>query len=419
METKSKPHVVVIGAGFSGLWVVRRLAKTPVNITLVDENNYHTFLPLLYQVAAAEIEPEEIAYPIREFLRQYNNVRFIMTQAQAIDTQEEEIKTDGPTIPYDYLILATGSSPNYFSIEGAKEHGFPLRTLEQGIKLRNHILNCFEQATIVSDPSKEEELLTFTIVGGGATGVEFAGALNELIRGPLEQDYPYLDYSKMNIVLIEAGDSLLPNFDPRLQQYSLDHLKEMGVDVKLETKCTAVGPHKVQLDRQSPISTNTTIWTAGMRGKILDQTMDFLLSSIDQIETNPTLQIPGCPNCFAVGDVARINNRQKPLPMTAPVAIQQAETAADNIINLINKEKPVQFNYRNRGTMATIGRNAAVAEVFGTNFTGFPAWILWLSFHLYKLIGFKNRVFVLTNWGWDYLFHQRSVRIILPPRGQN
>ena len=409
-----RPRVVIVGAGFGGLWALRTLAKAPVEVSLVDRNNYHTFLPLLYQVAAAEIEPEEITYPVRSLLRKLRNATFLMARVLEVDWEARVVNTDEAPIPYDFLILAIGSTPHFFGVPGAAEHGYVLKTLEQGIALRNHILCCFERAVHEPDAKQRRRMLTFTIVGGGATGVEFAGALAELIRGPLVRDYPKLDFREVQVVILEAAESLLPGLPERLRNYAHTRLRQVGVDVRLRAMVSRITREAVHLKDGTIIASESAVLTAGVRGDPLAEAWGLPTTRSGRVAVLATLQVPERPEVYVIGDIAYVKENEGPLPMIAPVAIQQGMAAAQNMIRQMTGREPVPFRYRDRGTMVTIGRNAAVAHLSGLAFTGFPAWVLWLSVHLFNLIGFRNRLFVLINWAWDYFFYERAVRLILP-----
>lgn len=409
-----QPRVVIAGAGFGGLWALRALARAAVDVVLVDRMNYHTFLPLLYQVAAAELEPEEIAFPVRGIVRQYPRVRFIMGEVEAIDCQARTVTGPGFVIPYDYLVLGIGSSSHFFGVPGAEDHAFRLKTLEDAILLRNHILQCVERAAHERDPVRRRRLLTFVIVGGGPTGVEFAGSLAELVRGAFVRDYRGLDVRDMHIILLEAAENVLPGFPDRLRSYAGARLQRMGVEVRLRAPVSHVTETAVYVHDGVLLPTETVVWTAGVRGAPAVQAWGLPVARNGRVEVLPTLRAAGCSDVYAVGDVAYVEDSGRPLPMTAPVAIQQGAWAGRNIIRQMRGQPPVPFRYRDRGTMVTIGRNAAVADVWGRTFTGFPAWVLWLSVHLANLIGFRNRLFVLINWAWDYFFYDRAVRLILP-----
>ncbi len=414
MTGQERPRVVIVGAGFGGLWAARSLARSPAEVLLIDRQNYHAFLPLLYQVAAAEIEPEAIAYPVRSILWKLPEVRFLLADVKGVDLGERVLETDGPVISYDFLILAAGSVSHFFGVPGAAEHAFPLKTLEQGVALRTRILCCFERALHESDPERRRSMLTFAVVGGGPTGVEFAGALAELIRGPLVKDYPTLKFQEVRVLLLEATDGLLPGMPEGLRAYALGRLRRMGVDVRLRAMVSQIEPQAVHLKDGTILPAETMVWTAGVRGDPLAQTWGLPTGRGGRVVVRPTLQLPDRPEVYVIGDLAYLEDGERPLPMIAPVAIQQGVAAARNIERQIAGEDPVPFHYRDPGSMVVIGRNAGVVHVWGRSFTGFPAWILWLGVHLVKLIGFRNRLLVLVNWAWDYLFYERAVRLILP-----
>ncbi len=411
-------QVVVAGGGFAGLWVCRGLARSGFDVRLIDRDNYHTFLPLLYQVAAAELEPEAIAFPLRHVLRRDPRVSFLMAELDAVSLEENAVSTSRGAVSYEYLVLALGSVTCYFGVPGAEEFAFPLKTVDQGIALRNHILQCFELADLEREEAKYRQLLTFAIIGGGPTGVEFAGALTELVRGPIGKDYRRIDPKReVQVLLLQAVPHLLPGLPHTLQEYTLKRLRRMGVEVRLGSPVTSVSVDDLQLEDGMLIPTRTAVWTAGVQGAPVGEIRQLPLGPDRRVLVSPTLQMPGHPNVYVVGDLARLDQDNQVLPLTAPVAIQQATAAVKNIQRQHGGLDPLPFHYRDRGTMVTIGRNKAVATPFGRSFKGLPAWLLWLGFHLVKLIGFRNRVLVLLNWAWDYVFLERTVRLILPREG--
>jgi len=420
VASADRPQVVIVGAGFGGLWAARALASSQADVLVLDRNNYHTFLPLLYQVAAAELEPEDIIYPIRSLLRRQKRVRFLMDDVTGIDLSGRQVQTAHHIFPYDYLILALGSAPHFFGVSGASEKAFQLKTLDQAIALRNHILFRFERALCETDAQKRRQMLTFTIVGGGPTGVEFTGALAELIRGPLVKDYPQLDFKQeVSILLLEASERILSGLPDALQVYAQKRLRRQGVDVRLGAAVSQVTSQAVHLKDGTVIPTETVVWTAGVRGEALPHPAELAEARNGRLKVLPALQIPGHPEVYVVGDLAYVEENGRPLPMVAPVAIQEAKMAAQNIIRQMNGQEPLPFQYHDPGTMVTIGRNAAVVQLGGRSFTGFPAWMVWLSVHLYNLIGFRNRLLVLINWAWDYFFYERTQRLIVPAPGDD
>jgi len=412
-----RPRVAIIGAGFGGLWAARELVGKPVDVVLVDRNNYHAFLPLLYQVAAAEIEATEIAFPVRSIFRGAQNVNFILGEVQTLDLKQRAVVTADCTVPYDYLILALGSDTHYFGVPGAEEHTFPLKTVREATALRTQILTCFERAAHEPLSERRKRLLTFVIVGGGATGVEFAGALAELVYRPLRRDYPSIDFSEVSILLVEAMDRLLADFPERLGRYALQRLRKMRVDVRLDSAVTEVTATSLHLKDGGVVPTETVVWTAGVGGDPKAARWGLPTTRSGRVKVDETLRVSGQTEVYVIGDLAHVEQDGRPLPMVAPVAIREGEFAARNILLQVKGKEPRPFRHKDPGILATIGRNAGVAHIWGWAFTGFPAWVLWLGVHIVKLIGFRNRIFVLFNWTWDYFCFERAVRLILgPPR---
>jgi len=414
MAEAKYPRVVIAGAGFGGLSAARTLARSPVDVMIVDRNNYHTFPPLLYQVAAGELEPGDIAYPVRTILRKIPNARFTMAEVKRVDVERRVVETDGPHIPYDFLILATGTVDHFMRVAGGPEHAFSLKTLEQAIALRNHILGCVERADHEAEDDRRRGLLAFVVVGGGPTGVETAGALAELIHGPLMKDCRSLDFSEVRIVLIEATDRLLPTLPEPLGIYAAKRLREMGVEVRLQSLVERITPESLHLQDGAVLPACTTVWAAGVRGEPLAEASGLPTGRRGRVAVLPTLQVPDYPEVYVVGDLAYFEQDGSPLAMVAQVALQGGARAARNIQRQLAGDEPQSFRYRDRGTMATIGRNQAAAYAFGRNFTGFPAWILWLTIHLWYLIGFRNRLLVLVNWARHYFFREHAACRILP-----
>ncbi len=414
MAVTVRPRVVIIGAGFGGLWAARKLARLQADVWVVDRNNYHTFFPLLYQVAAAELEPEDIIYPVRSILHKYSNIRFLLGEVSRIDFTQRKVQIGSQSLPYDYLILSVGSKPNFFGVNGAAEHALPLRTLEDAVQLRNHILCRFEAASYEPDEAIRRHMLTFTIVGGGPTGVEFAGALAELVRMPLRRDYPNLDFSQVHLLLLEASDRLLTGTPQRLHSYTFKHLRQMGVDVQLNTPVSQITSQGVTLKDGNVIPTETVVWTAGVGGADLPGNWGLPTRRNGQVDVLPTLQLEGNPEVYIVGDLAHVEQDGHPLQLIATVATQEGVWAARNIRRQIASKETEPFQYHDPGMLAVTGRNAAAVRLGRYTFTGFPAWLLWLGVHLYRLIGFRNRLFVLVNWALDYIFYDRVVRLIMP-----
>lgn len=414
MQQDANARVVIVGAGFGGLWLARELGGEPVEALVLDRNNFHVFWPLLYQVGAAEIDATEVAYPVRTVLSKHSNLRFQMAEVRGLDTERRVVRAAGREIPYDVLVLALGSAPHFLGIPGAREHSFPLKALDDGLELRNQVLSRFERAATEPDPERRRRMLSFVIVGGGTTGVEFAGALRELIRSLLRRDYRELESVCTGVILVEALDSLLAEFPPELGAYARDRLAGMGVDVRLGTKVEEILPAGVRLEGGGTLETDTVVWSAGVRGHPLAEAWGLPTTRKGTVRVEPTLQVQGHPEIFAVGDIAHLEQDGSPLPMIAPVATQQGRTAARNVLRKLRGEPLEEFRYRDPGRLATIGRNKAVAQIRGRSFTGFPAWALWAGAHLGKLIGFRNKLLVLVHWLDDYLFYQRAIRLVMP-----
>ena len=415
-KPQNRPKVVIIGAGFGGLWAARSLSAEPVDVLLVDRNNYHTFLALLYQVAAAELNAEDIAYPVRSIFWNMQNIEFLLAHARHIDFQNRRIQTDGEILSYDYLILATGSVSTSFGVPGVEKHAYFLKTLEEAVALKNHIICCFEAASGKGAEEERRRLLTFVIVGGGATGVEYAGALAELVHGPLVKDYSWIDFSEVRIVLLEAAEQLVAAMPSNIRDYTARQLRKMGVEVRLKAAVVSVSPTAVLLQGGESIGTHTLVWTAGVRGEALAAASTLPVTPSGRVEVQDTLQIPGQPNVYVIGDLAAIREGERSLPMVAQVAIQSGAAAAKNILLQIAGKSPAPFRYADRGSMIAIGRKSAGVAIGKRTFQGLPAWILWLAIHLFNLIGFRNRMMVLINWAWDYLLYERAVRYVFPSR---
>jgi NADH dehydrogenase len=413
-RTSRQPRVVVIGAGFAGLWASRALARRLVDVLVIDRVNYHTFLPLLYQVAAAELEPEDIAFPIRSILRDKPNLRFALGEVGQIDMASRRVVCGERSFIYDYLIVAAGSASHFFGIPGGEAFAFRLKTLDEAVLLRNHILGCFEEAARQEDPGVRIRALTFTIIGGGPTGVEFAGALAELIDGPLLRDFPEVEREAVRIVLVDATDRLLPALPRAGSEFALRRLEQMGVEVRLNAAVSAIGASDVSLRDGAVLPTDTVVWTAGVRGAPLVKSGPWPVGKLGLVDVLPSLQVAEHPEVYVVGDLCHFEQDGRQLPKVAPVAIQQGTAAARNVLRQVDGLAPLPFCYHDRGTMVTIGRNAAVAVLGGRCFTGYPAWLIWLSVHIANLIGFRNRLLVLINWAVDYLFSERAIRLILP-----
>jgi len=404
--------VVVVGAGFGGLRAARALRRAPVQVVLVDRNNYHLFQPLLYQVATAGLEPEEIAKPARAILRGQKNFDFRMVDVTRVNFAAQRLETSGGPMDYDFLVLAPGGETNFFGLESMQRHGLGLKDIPDAIEIRNRVLTCFEQAMLEPDAERRRALLTFIVVGGGPTGVEMAGALSELIRLVLVKDYPRLNIKDVRILLLEATDRLLAAMPERLREAASKTLWRKYVEVRFGAMVADYDGQRLRLKSGEVIPAQTVIWAAGVRASPLNATLGLPAAQQGRIPVGPTLQVTGHPEVFIIGDAAYREQDGGPLPMVAPVAIQMGQSVARNIKRLLRGQPLEAFRYRDQGTLATIGRNAAVANVYGIKATGFVAWVMWLGIHIIQLIGFRNKLFVLINWAWDYFFYERAARLI-------
>ncbi|MDJ0570403.1 MAG: NAD(P)/FAD-dependent oxidoreductase [Pleurocapsa sp. MO_192.B19] len=409
-----KPKIVIIGAGFAGLRAVANLAKVDVEVLLIDRNSYHTFVPLLYQVATGFIPPKTVAYPIKKYLRSCNNARFFQAEVLEIDFNRKFITTDRENITYDYLVIATGSKTKFLGVDGAPKYTYPLRTLNDAVALRDRVFSNLERAVTCNDWEKRQQLLTFTIVGGGATGVELAGALQELIKTTLKQEYTKLNPQQVRIILIHSQQRLLADFPEHLGDYTGRQLRRRGVKIHFQTRVRSIMPEAVELDDGTIIDTATIIWTAGVEANLPTDADKLSTGKSEQVCVRSTLQILDYPEVYAVGDVAYVTQDGKPLLGIAPEALQQGTAVANNLKRQLQELSPKPFNYFNKGTAAIIARNAGVAYLFGRiPLKGWLAWLLWLGIHLYYLPGLSKRLIVLKSWIKDYFTGERSIRPII------
>ena len=412
-EPSGRPRVVVVGAGFGGLTAVRALHRQPVDIVLVDRRNFHTFSPLLYQVASALLDPAEIAHSIRSILRPLRKCDVRLAEVTGVDFDTHRVQTSAGDIGYDYLVLAAGSVTNYFGIQGLADQSFGLKSLEEAMGLRNRILAAFEQAAWESDPERMRRLLTFVVVGGGPTGVEFSGALAELIRHVMRRDFRRLDTREARIVLIEAGPQLLPAFVPKLREDARRQLERQGVEVVLKRAVETVSGSRLTFTDGSGMDAGTVVWTAGVAANPLGERLGLDLGRARTVKVRRTLQVPGHPDVFVIGDMAGHEEAGQPLPMLIPVAMQEARHVAENISRLRRGGEVVPFRYRDPGIMATIGRNAGIAQIGIVKIDGRLGWFLWLGFHLLQIVSLRSKVVVLLNWAWNYFFWDRPIRLLV------
>jgi NADH dehydrogenase len=417
MADAASPSIVVLGAGFAGLNAVRTLTRAGQRLLWIDGRNYHCFLPLLYQVATAGLEPQGIVYPTRAFLPRMHGVDFRLAQIVTADPAARVLVTDrDERIPYDYLIVAVGGSTEDFGVPGVRERTFPLYTLDDARGLRNHLLLSLERALVEPDPQRRDALLCVAIVGAGPTGVETAGALAELRRHVLPNDYPGLAPADFRIVLLEATPDVLGPFPEPLRARARRDLEGFGVEVRTGATVDRISPLGVHLKSGETIPAATVVWAAGIRASAVAGQLGLPTGRSGRIEVEPTLQVVGSPHVYAAGDVALIRGAER-LPQVAQVAIQGGRHAAENLLRALRGEAQQPFVYRDKGSMATIGRSRAIAQIGRVHLTGFIAWWAWLVLHLVMLIGFRNRLVVLVNWAWNYVTYDRGLRAIVGREG--
>lgn len=419
MSRSGRPRVVIVGAGFGGLAAAKALADRPwhrtrADVTLVDQHNHHTFTPFLYQVATALLEPTGAAHPIRSLIRKQPNVDFRLGKVTSINVTRRQVVTDRGPVGYDYLILAAGAVNNYFGNTDISEHSLGLNNLGEALALRNHILSCFEAATWATDPTDRARLLTFAVVGGGPTGVEFSAALAVLVAEMVAHDFPAIRADATRIVLIEASAAPLTAFPADLQEAAAHALRAKGVQVDSNAKVADVDETGLSLDGGRRIDAGTVVWAAGVRANPLAATLP-ATGSHGRVIVEPTLQVQRHPEIFVVGDMAEIPAKAGPLPMLAQVAIQSGRHAARQILNLCAGQEPTPFRYRDLGTMAALGRGDAVAQVGRLHLTGLEGWLAWLGLHIARTVGLQAKATVVLDWASGFLFADRPVRLITGP----
>lgn len=414
----SQSRVVIIGGGFAGLTLLRKLRKKNFQIVLIDQYNYHQFQPLFYQVATSGLEPSSISFPFRKIFQSRKNIFIRVTQVTAVDTQSKKVITPIGHINYDYLVIATGVVTNYFGNEHFREKSFPMKSVPEALLLRNTLLQNLEAALITDDADEREGLLNLVIIGGGPTGVELSGAIAEMKKFILPKDYPELDFNEMNIYLIEALPALLNAMSKKASEKVYNYLKGLGVKVMLNTKVSDYDGKNVKLADNSTIRSNMMIWTAGVSAAKLEGLPAESHGRGGRLLVNRINMMQGFTDVFAIGDIALMTEEKYPNghPQVAQVAIQQARQLAVNFCRMRARQPLLPFSYKDKGSMATVGRNLAVADLKGLNLSGFVAWLIWMFVHLVSLIGFKNKVITFINWVWNYITYDQSLRLIIKPK---
>jgi NADH dehydrogenase len=410
-----RPHVVIVGGGFGGLYAAWGLARRRVRVTLLDRRNHHLFQPLLYQVATAALNPADIATPLRAILRKAANVTVLLAEVQSVDLADRRLILDEGEMRYDALVLAAGAGHSYFGHDDWEPLAPSLKTLEDALEIRRRVLLAYELAERERDAAEQRALLTSVVVGGGPTGVELAGALAEISRETIARDFRVIDPTQARIVLVEGGARILAGFPEPLSERAREALTRIGVEVRTGAMVTRVTPDAVWLGGEQ-IRARTVLWAAGVAASPLTRSLGVPLDRAGRVLVEGDLSIPGHPEAFAIGDMAtRPDENGQPLPGLAPVAIQQGRAAAANVLRRLAGEPTRPFRYRDKGTMATIGRAAAVAVIGPLRLSGLPAWLAWLFVHIMFLIGFRNRFLVLFQWAWAYVSWQRGARLITRP----
>lgn len=417
----SYPRIVIIGAGFGGLKLARKLAKQPYQVVLLDRNNFHQFQPLFYQVATSGIAPSAIAFPVRKIFHNVPNVHFRMAEVNEVKTEQKLVVTDIGEIDYDYLVIATGADTNYFGIQSIQENALPMKSVQESLALRNQILQRIEEALVSSDDQSKKECLTIVIVGGGPTGTEVAGALAEMKRFVLPKDYPELNFDEMDIYLLEAGGRLLAGMSEKSGKASKSYLEEKGVIVRLNAMVESYDGHIVKVKDGEEIRSRSLIWAAGIKGNEIKGLEKELYKANARLVTDDELQVKGLENVFAIGDVSLATEEKFPKghPQVAQVAIQQGEWLADYFIAKDKGKSIKKFSYKDLGSMATIGRSKAVVDLPIAHFRGFIAWLFWLFVHLMNILGVKNRFFIFIDWMWYYIKFDQNLRLVIKQKSPN
>ena len=406
-------HVLIVGGGFAGLKAAKHLgSKSDIRVTLIDRQNFHLFQPLLYQVAMAGLSPADIAAPIRSLLSKHQNIRVLKGNVTGVNPVQSTITTDIGDFEYDYLLLAAGAKPTYFNHPGWEEHAPSIKTISQATEIRRRLLNAFEKAERTDDVESQKKLLTFVVIGGGPTGVELAGAIGEMSRYTLARDFRNIDASVARVFLIEGGPQILPMFSPQHAKRAARDLEKLGVQIWTNSLVSDIDENGVTIGSER-ISSSTVVWAAGVEGEKVGLPDDIGRDRGNRLLVEPDLSLPGFSQIFVAGDQAKIDDGGRGLPGTAPVAMQQGRFVANTILNDMAGKSRAPFEFVDRGQMATIGRSSAIVEIGKLRFAGLFAWITWLVVHIYFLVGFKNRLFVITNWAWSFITFRKGARLIV------
>jgi NADH dehydrogenase len=410
--TSSVAHVVIVGGGFGGLWAARALKSAPVRVTLLDRRNHHLFQPLLYQVATAALNPSDIAAPIRQILRRQRNATVLLAEVTSVDLAARRVLLEGGELAFDFLILATGATHSYFGRDDWAAHAPGLKTIEDALEVRRRVFLAYEAAEREEDPERRRPWLTFVIIGAGPTGVEMAGSLAEIARHAMADDFRRIDPRQARVILVEGMDRVLPPYPAELSQKARRQLERLGVEVRTGARVSEIDADGVRIGDER-IATRTVVWAAGVQASPLARSLGAPLDRAGRVRVRPDLTVPDHDRVYVIGDLASLEQDGKPVPGVSPAAMQEGEHAAANILRTLRGEPRASFRYWDKGSFATVGRGAAVGEVLGKlRLSGFIAWVAWLAIHIFFLIGFRNRVFVLLHWAYSYMTYRRGARLI-------
>lgn len=416
-DVRKKSRIVIIGSGFGGICLAKHLRKLPVEVLLIDRHNYHTFQPLLYQVATGGLEPDSIAYPVRRIFRKSKNFFFRMADVSSVEPSIKVLRTSVGEISYDYLVIATGSTANYYQLEQVKDKMFTMKSVPDALNIRSFLMQNLEQALLIKDPVDLEKTINIAIVGAGPTGVELAGALAEMKRYVLPKDFPELDLKRMHIYLFEAAPQMLSALYKGASKAAEHYLEKLGVNVMLNSKIISYDGHKLMLDGGHEFITRTVIWTAGVKGSPISGLPAECLLTGNRIAVNEYNLVKGSTDIYAIGDVSAFINESQPkgLPMLAPVAIQHGKNLARNFRRMLEGKEMKPFRFIDKGTMATIGRRKAVVDLPGLKFKGTFAWFVWMFVHIMSLVGFRNKLVTFIGWSMNYINYDRPLGLIIRP----
>ncbi len=417
MNQNTKPKIVIIGAGFGGISIAKSLKNKPVEVLLIDQHNYHNFQPLMYQIATGGLEPDSIAYPVRRIFRDHKNISFRMAMVHKLIVASQTLETSIGDISYDYLVIATGSTTNYYNFESVKHKLLTLKSVPDALNMRSYIYQNLEKALVYQDSDESTILMNVAIIGGGPSGIELAGALSEMKHYVLPKDFPGLDFNKMNIHLYEMAPELLSNMSDQASNKTLEYLERLGVKVFLNAKVEHYDGKTLNIAEGDDFKTDTVIWTAGVKAAVIEGLPDESIMKGGRILVDEFNAVKSVQNVFAIGDVAACVTEENPqgLPMLAPVSQQQGKTLSANLMNLVNNKKMIPFSYFNKGVMATIGRNKAVVDLPVWKFQGTFAWLVWMFVHIMSLVGFRNKIGAFFDWMANYFTYDKPLGLIIRP----